>query len=468
MMRTLIAGVLALVAATNVDAQSERHELGRRLVAFEKQWETTTDDAARKRALAILPKVTTQFFALQLGEAGRTLDDARWALLGETPSDETRWAESLHIVPPAVLHDLAKDDFIVTVKHFYPPNVPRPKGMIVTLKFDDVAEPVPLDKLPAKVKLLTKGDQTVRTGGLQLKALLQTKAAVLARIETLMSRDEVGPIDAWKKKAAADFGVPSFESLSLKDKVALLERLAGGEIPESDLEILDRYLELQTLVAALEAKKTYYDDFHPGDHTMSVPLPNKQSAVIRAFVPSGLDAAKPVPIVFALHGAGGSENMFFESYGAGHIVKECEKRGWMLVATRGGFLGSPPVPEILEALKTRYPIDGKKVFVVGHSMGAGQAAEIAQRNPKLFRGIALLGGAARVRDVKAFAQLPLFLGVGTKDQLAYKGSTALVKNLRAAEAANLTAKEYPEIEHLVIVREALPDVFAIWDKSIQP
>jgi hypothetical protein len=32
-------------------------------------------------------------------------------------------------------------------------------------------------------------------------------------------------------------------------------------------------------------------------------------------------------------------------------------------------------------------------------------------------------------------------------------------------AKNLTYKEYPNVEHMVIVREALPDVFALFDRA---
>ena len=148
---------------------------------------------------------------------------------------------------------------------------------------------------------------------------------------------------------------------------------------------------------------------------------------------------------------------------AGHVVEECRKRGWLLVAPRAGLFGAPPVEEVIAALAARYPIDPKRVFLVGHSMGAGQAAELVQRSPGQYRGLGLLGGAARVRDAKAFADLPLFLGVGTKDQLALTGMRSLNKSLTAAGAKRLTYREYPEAEHLVVVREALPDAFAQWD-----
>ena len=65
---------------------------------------------------------------------------------------------------------------------------------------------------------------------------------------------------------------------------------------------------------------------------------------------------------------------------------------------------------------------------------------------------------------KAFAELPLFVGVGSKD-FALRGAEALHKALADAGAKRATFKEYPDLEHLVIVREALPDVFAVFDEA---
>ena len=56
----------------------------------------------------------------------------------------------------------------------------------------------------------------------------------------------------------------------------------------------------------------------------------------------------------------------------------------------------------------------------------------------------------------------MFVGVGEQD---FAVKTA--KNLHAAldkAKAKATFKEYPDVEHLLIVREALGDVFDGWDK----
>jgi predicted peptidase len=201
---------------------------------------------------------------------------------------------------------------------------------------------------------------------------------------------------------------------------------------------------------------------------LSVPTGVDRRTPCRLLIPKGLDPKKPVPLVVALHGAGGSENLYFEGYGNGRIVQECEKRGWLLVSPRSGLLGgAPPVAEIVKVLAERYPIDPKRVFLVGHSMGAAQAVDLVQRHPGMFAAAACLGGGGRVRKVEAFADVPVYVGVGSRD-FALRGAKALHKSLTDGGAKRATFQEYPDLEHLVIVREALPDVFAVFDRVANP
>ena len=67
-----------------------------------------------------------------------------------------------------------------------------------------------------------------------------------------------------------------------------------------------------------------------------------------------------------------------------------------------------------------------------------------------------------MRKAEAFDGLPVFVGVGDKD-FALKTAKNLNTALDKAKA-KVTFKEYPDVEHLVIVREALGDVFDGWDK----
>ncbi len=176
-----------------------------------------------------------------------------------------------------------------------------------------------------------------------------------------------------------------------------------------------------------------------------------------------------MPLVVAMHGAGGSENMFFEGYGAGQIVKLCEKRGWLLVAPRAGLGfglgGDPPVAGIVQELAERYPVDPKAVFLLGHSMGSAMAVGAVQKEPSPYAALACFGGGGAIRKPEAFAELPVFIGVGDKD-FALNTARKLNGDLVKANAKKVALKEYPDLEHLTIVREALGDAFDRFDKLV--
>jgi predicted esterase len=259
-----------------------------------------------------------------------------------------------------------------------------------------------------------------------------------------------------------------FETVTFKARLSLLRDLEEGTIPESDVPAAALLLESASFLPAEGFFTDAFDTEMPGDHRISVPIgeKGKTATPCRLFVPEKLDAKTPAPLVVAMHGAGGSENMFFESYGAGHIVKLCKERGWLLVSPRAGLGfglgGAPPVGDLIDELAKRYPIDPKRVFIVGHSMGASMTVNAVQQWPGKFAAAACLGGGGSVRKPDAFADLPVFVGVGDKD-FALKTAKGLQTALDKTKA-KVTFKEYPDVEHLVIVREALGDVFDLFEK----
>lgn len=466
-MRTTVALVL-LAFATPAPAQAERYELGQRLKAFEAAWDKQSDVAARKRAVAGVGKVTSQFFSFQFGEAGRTLDEARFALETDKPAaDDLKWATSLYPDVPKRL--VSGDELTVNLKAFYPVKTKRPDGLTVRFTLG-AGKPVSVtaDKLPVAVKvpLPPAGDERRREDlTLTIEVLLADKpvvkravlVSVIDAVETLAERL---PSDAKLVKP------PMLESASIVERAEVLKDLAKGTTPETDVPAAKRLAEATDMLAAVTAGKPYFTADRPGDHWVTVPTGEKDTTVCRLFVPKGLDAKTPVPLVVALHGAGGSENLFFEGYGAGHVVKLCEKRGWLLVSPRAGLAfglgGSVPVGEIIDKLAERYPIDPKRVYVVGHSMGAAGTIDAVQKYPGKFAAAAALGGGGRVRKPEAFADLPVFVGVGEQD-FARRTAKALHTALTDGKAKRVTFKEYPDVEHLLIVREALGDVFDVFD-----
>lgn len=450
-------------------AQSDRYELGARMKAFEAEWDRQTDKDARKRALGVVGDVTTQFLTFQLGAAGKTLDDARYALLSDKPQPDTvLWATSLY--PEVKTRLTAEKEVPVTVKQFYTVKAERPKGLSVRCGFDGKAwTTADLDKLPAKLTVpIPKSDEEARDLTLTMEVVQDGKTLATRTVGvSVFNQETLDVLDRLQKQWGKSED-RSMEMETHKAWLAQIRDLANGTIPELDIPAasLGKLFAENVLVA--ENKRFKFGPKTPGDLRVSIPTGDKEKTVTpcRLFVPKGLDPKKPVPLVVAMHGMGGSENLFFDGYGAGHIKKLCEKRGWLCVCPRAG-LGfglspAPPYGEIVDELAKRYPVDAKRVFVVGHSMGSGMAVDAAQKYPGKFAALACLAGGGKVRDEKAVADLPVFVGVGDKD-FALKTAQGLRTTLEKAKA-KVTYKEYPDVEHMVIVREALGDVFDGWDK----
>jgi len=466
-MRRLTPVILLLVAMPAF-AQPDRYELGRRVHAFEVAWdEKAGDAAAKKRAAPLVNQAVQKFFQLQLPEAGRSLDAARHALASADPAPaDVRWAESLRILPETRMVDATAADLSMTVKPFYKPDAEAPKGAKIRLKLG-TGKPVEaaLDTLPATIKVSVKDVPGPPSADFKLTGdvivdgkVLSTKAVGVSRVENLKTR-----LAAVKEAFA---GVPSppttVEQATFGLLIKMLDPLANKGVPETDLPA-------SRLLAGAErmAKVTepYYIPKRGGEFWLAIPT-GKNPTVVRIRIPQKLDERKdPVPVVFALHGMGGSENLYFDAYGNGIVPRLATERGWIVVAPRvEGLLGSgpaPPVPAILDELAKRYPVDPKRVYLVGHSMGAAHAVQLAQRDPGRYAAVAALGGTGRITKPDAMQNLPVFVGCGKLD-FALAGAQNLHKRLEEAKCP-VTMKEYDDCEHLLVVREAAADVFKFFD-----
>ncbi|VTR98344.1 Phospholipase/Carboxylesterase OS=Isosphaera pallida (strain ATCC 43644 / DSM 9630 / IS1B) GN=Isop_0604 PE=4 SV=1: Abhydrolase_5 [Gemmata massiliana] len=460
----LLASTSAAEPRKAAEVLAQRYELGQRLKRFEQEWEKQDNPVARKRALAHVQKLTEQFLTLQFGEAARSLDLAGFALTSdEEPSVTRQWAWSLFAVPELRVVDGKAQELTVTIKQFYVPKGDVPKSPEVQFWFTDKQiTTLRPDKFPhtLKVPLPPLGEFV----GLDRRLYFMVESGREIR-RSAIGISQVADLDArlaaLKKTVASWDAIDTIEKATARDRAELLTELVGGFAPETDLPAADLLKNAETMLDG----NPFFTSAKSGQFWLSVPTDAKKSVPTRIFVPRGLDPKKPAPVVVALHGAGGSENLFFEGYGAGQLVTECRKRGWVLVATRSGlnFSGAPPVPAILDQLAKRYELDPKRVFVIGHSMGATQAVGLVRQHPDRFAAVAVLSGGGPVKDAKAFADLPFFIGAGEKD-FALTSARALNKALVAGGAKNVTYKEYPHVEHMVIVREALADVFAVFDK----
>ncbi len=467
MKRFALFVALAAVAGP-ARAQDARFELGQRLRAFEAAWDTRTDAAARKRAVAPLKQASAGFFSFRLDQAGKALDEARFSLTKDLPPEPAvRWAASLSPKPADRLAEV-NAELPVSLAPFYPVEADPPPAAKLRLTLfplgSDRSAAAPasseIAKLPHETRLslkdLPEGDYTLNAEVLSGDKALAVSEQTLSVVKHLDERLER------LQKAADALETPlTTDKRTVKQLAELLASLRK-RAPETNYPAARLLAEAEAALASARAGKPHYGPTKPGQFWLNLATPTA-AVPARVFVPDEAKGEKPLPLVVALHGAGGSENLFFDGYGRGAAARRCKERGWLLVSPRSP-LGGLDVAEVVDEASRLYPVDGKRVFLVGHSMGAAQAVRAAALAPERYAGVAALGGGGGVRASDALKRLPFFVGVGTED-FALDAARGLHSALEKAEVKSVRYKEYEDVEHLVIVQRALNEVFAFFDEA---
>ena len=190
----------------------------------------------------------------------------------------------------------------------------------------------------------------------------------------------------------------------------------------------------------------------------------------RFMKPEGCDAARKYPLVVFLHGAGerGTDNEKQLVHGVRPFVENRDKYPCFLIAPQcpdgqkwvevdwsadthtqpkePGEVGRLTLGLIETAIK-ELPVDSKRVYLTGLSMGGYGAWDLAARRPNLFAAIAPVCGGADEATAPKIKDLPVWAFHGAKDTVV---KPARSRNMIAAlEKAGGKPKytEYPDVAH---------------------
>lgn len=157
----------------------------------------------------------------------------------------------------------------------------------------------------------------------------------------------------------------------------------------------------------------------PGDYALSL-MHAGQKRLYRVHVPPGYSAAKPVPLVFSLHGGGGTMDYQANDSYYGQISKS-NQAGYVVVFPNGfsklrsgklatwnagnccaaardedsddvGFIRA-----IIHSLSAQLSIDPQRIFADGMSNGGMMAYRLACEMPDVIRAIASVAGTDNTR-----------------------------------------------------------------------
>jgi pimeloyl-ACP methyl ester carboxylesterase len=242
---------------------------------------------------------------------------------------------------------------------------------------------------------------------------------------------------------------------------------AHSNSPKPLVRDMLEFLEAQKKEGAGEVQisfRNFREDLHHaegGDLSMMSQIwkANYEGTILRSTVPKR--AVKQVTLVVGLHGAGGSENFFFEAYGRGLGPKLATERGWMFVAPR---TSGKAVERSVAFVESTFKVKVTKLLVMGHSMGGGTA--IGFSNAELPLKAVALFAPAGTKLSPTVAKVPTYLAVGKQD-LAMLTASAMTLKPQVLATPGGIFKEFDPSEHTMIVPDAIREAYAFFDKVLK-
>lgn len=423
----MIPLLLSLVISQEPRISATRYDMGERLKTLDVAWIQTPSKERRSAAVKEVAAAVTGFFSGQASKACMALDKARAALEGRAPSPAD--AVTLRFAEPVVAPGSPAK---LVATWAYLPDVQGPVKLTVGGTTVDLMPGVSREIEVKTVGLNPEGSPSSEFGILVPTALSGQNRSVYLSVV----RNFSGRVSALKESA--------------NPVVKGIHQLLEEETQETDLPLIDYLFTAE----GLQEGRLKLEDL---DH---IPLASHGKSTFRVALPKPLKGKTGVAVnvVVALHGAGGSENLFFEGYGRGLAVKEALGRGWVFVSPRASANAVQDAADWVSQVR-KLPI--KHLFVMGHSMGGGLAFRSGTVTPKPA-ALALFAPAAGSAP-KSSLELPIFLSVGTEEMGALRG-TAQSLAREFATRSNFEFVEYSPCEHLMIVADSLPRAYKFFDR----
>jgi predicted esterase/4-amino-4-deoxy-L-arabinose transferase-like glycosyltransferase len=156
------------------------------------------------------------------------------------------------------------------------------------------------------------------------------------------------------------------------------------------------------------------------------PEGNSERRKYRLLVPAHTDPAEQFPLVLFLHGGGarGDDNRhqlltlpallarpdYRKRFPCFVLAPQCPAdRDWKREA--------PLVLDLLDQVLRDHPIDSRRVYLTGHSMGGGGAWSLAALRPDFFAAVVPVAGVGDWQDASVLANVPVWAVHGAADRI---------------------------------------------------
>lgn len=194
----------------------------------------------------------------------------------------------------------------------------------------------------------------------------------------------------------------------------------------------------------------------------------------RVLKPDNYDSTKKYPLVVALHGAWGrgtdNKSRAIDAFGflsapdirkkypAFIITPQCPgKMQWANTPWAKGCYSTDKVKiskpitlvlEIIESLQDEFPLDSKRIYVTGQSMGGYGTWDIIMRRPQLFAAAIPVCGAGDLEQAQKLVHLPIWCFHGDKDTVVpFAASRQMDAKMKELGNKNWKYTEFPGVGH---------------------
>lgn len=207
---------------------------------------------------------------------------------------------------------------------------------------------------------------------------------------------------------------------------------------------------------------------------------NSDTMPYRVLLPLGFDAHKKYPLILFLHGAGerGNDNekqlvhggnLFLtdtirKKYPAIVVFPQCSDKSFWANAgfhydatTKKTTIefkedGEPTkamrlLMELLRNLEDNYPLDKKRMYVGGLSMGGMGTFELVRRKPDIFAAAFAICGGANIADARKMRKTAWWIFHGLKDDIVDPQFSKDMATALKEAGANVRLTLYPEDGH---------------------
>jgi poly(3-hydroxybutyrate) depolymerase len=171
------------------------------------------------------------------------------------------------------------------------------------------------------------------------------------------------------------------------------------------------------------------------------------------FVPDSLDA-RPVPLLIVLHGSGRDGKSLVDPWRdlasrEGFIVAgpdAADRRAWIAPDDGPAFLYF-----LAEAVKAKHAIDSRRMYLFGHSAGAGFGLTMALMESEYFAAAAVHAGAlqreGRDQLLNARRKIPMAIFIGTRDPLVPLEAARESRDVLTARGFSLHLVQMADHDH---------------------